>query len=102
MQNAKAYLPQLASSDFKDKNTHKQVMYETGEEDATIIDLCTDDIDEIDPEIKKSIVLSLEPDNKKRTVEVLIMRSGAIFTLNEVETVILADSLTCQIQEWRG
>ena len=50
---------------------------------------------------QRKFVLFLEPNNKKRTLGIVIARTGKRIKLNEMETHFLADALNRQCHEWR-
>ena len=64
------------------------------------IDLLSDDIGETDPEIEKSMIVALKQSNENQAVEVTLFRQELVFSLNKMEAAIIADALTCHVQEW--
>ena len=50
---------------------------------------------------QRKFVLFLEPNNRKKTLGIVVARTGKRIKLNETEAHFLADALTRQIREWR-
>ena len=65
-----------------------------------IIDLLGGDIGETDPEVEKSMIVALMQNNEKQAVVVTLFRQKLVFSLNKMETAIIADALTRHVQEW--
>jgi hypothetical protein len=58
------------------------------------------EVNQITTPLTPSIVYYMDVDNEKREITITLPSSNQTFTLNELETNLVAEALSLQVQNW--